>query len=115
MTLDRDKSATQTSMDTVLDILANKYRRRLLFALLEHNPQEDDDIQIPSDIHIENEDLKGLKIEMVHVHLPKLEEASFIMWDREVHEVRVGPQFEEIRPLLQLMRDNADKLPEGWL
>lgn len=115
MSLDRSENATLPSMDTALDALADEYRRRLLVALLEHGSQDDGDIQIPSDIRVENEDPKALETEMVHVHLPRLEEAGFIIWDSEAREVRAGPEFEEIRPLLRLLRDHADELPDDWL
>ncbi|MFC4438841.1 MULTISPECIES: helix-turn-helix domain-containing protein [Natrialbaceae] len=101
------------SLDRYLDILANKYRRRLLISLLDHTPQND--ARIPPDIHVEDEDLENLKIQMVHRHLPKLEDAGFIIWDRETNEVRKGPRFDEIRALLQLMRDHTDELPADWL
>lgn len=75
---------------------------------------QDDDIQVQPDIHIEDEDLETLQTEMRHVHLPKLEEKGFIKWEREANVIRAGPQFEEIQPLLQLMHDHADELPDNW-
>ena len=103
------------SLDRFLDVLANKYRRRLLVALLEHNPQDDEDPQIPDDVGITDEDLDDLMMQMSHVHLPKLEEAGFIEWDRDTNAVRKGANFGEIRPLLELMRDHADELPDEWI
>ncbi|MHC3439103.1 DUF7344 domain-containing protein [Natrialbaceae archaeon A-gly3] len=110
-----DDPKLSLSLDTTLEILANEYRRRLLVALLEHNPQDDDDPQIPADIHIADGDLETLRIYMMHTHLPKLEEADFIEWDRDTNTIRTGPQFDEIRPLLELMQNHADELPDGWL
>ena len=52
---------------------------------------------------------------MVHTHLPKLEDEGFIGWDREENMVRKGPRFEEIQPLLELMHNHADKLPDEWV
>lgn len=103
------------SMDTVMDVLANEYRRRILVALLEHNPQDDDDPQVPGDIDLADEDLETLRVHMTHTHLPKLEDSGFIEWDRDSHTIRKGPQFDEIQPLLKLMRNHADELPDGWL
>lgn len=106
---------SQPSMDTALDVLANRYRRGVLVALLDHNPQDDDDPQIPGDIELADEDLETLQIHMTHTHLPKLEDAGFIEWDRDTNTVRKGPRFDEIRPLLDLMQNHADELPDGWL
>jgi hypothetical protein len=106
-----DEPLSHTTLDTVLDALANLYRRRLLFALLEHNSQNDSS-QIPANIEFKNEDLESLKIRMTHTHLPKLEDAGFIEWNRETNTVQKGPRFDEIQPLLKLMYNHADELPD---
>ena len=106
---------TVRSLDRFLDVLADKYRRRLLIALLEHNPQDDEDPQIPDDVGITDKDLDELMTQMSHVHLPKLEEAGFIEWDRDTNAIRKGANFDEIRPLLELMRDHTDELPDDWI
>ncbi|WP_435159799.1 DUF7344 domain-containing protein [Haladaptatus sp. DFWS20] len=108
------KEMTHTPLDICLDALANNYRRRLLIALLEHNPQDDTDTQI-ANLTIEDKDVENLRIQMTHTHLPKLEDAGFIEWNRETNEVRKGPRFDDIRPLVQLMHTHADELPDGWL
>lgn len=54
-------------------------------------------------------------IRLYHIHLPKLAAAGFIEWDREANKVEKGPQFEEIRPLLELMEEHRETLPDGWL
>jgi len=113
MTEATDSSAPE--MDVMLDILANRYRRGVLVALLRHNPQDDDDPQIPDDVELDSEDLESLMVHMSHTHLPKLEEYGFIEWDQDTNTVRTGPQFEEIRPLLELMQNHADELPADWL
>lgn len=114
MASDSQVSETGPAMDAVLDALADKYRRRLLVALLEHNPQ-DGDPRIPADVEVPDEDVQVLETAMVHTHLPKLEDAGFVEWDEEADEVGRGPRFDEIRPLLQLMHDHADVLPDDWL
>jgi len=47
---------------------------------------------------------------LVHVQRRRLLE-----WDRRNHEVVKGPNFEAIRPLLELLDDHQDELPEDWL
>lgn len=109
---DREPTA---GLDTMFDALSDRYRRRVLVALLQHNPQEDDDTQVPDDVALDDEDLEELLIQMRHVHLPKLADSGFIEWDQETNSVRKGPQFEEIRPLLELMKNHTDELPDDWL
>ncbi len=101
-------------MDECFEALANIHRRRMLVALLDHNPQEDT-IAVPEDVHDGEQALEVLQTEFYHSHLPQLEEAGFIGWNRDTHEVVKGPRFDEIRPLLELMRDHPDELPDDWL
>ena len=98
----------------VFDALGNRYRRRLLVSLLEHNPQRDE-VNVPEDVHAGEKELTILQAEMFHNHLPQLEAAGFVRWDRDAHEVVKGPRFEEIRPVLELLHRHADELPDGWL
>jgi hypothetical protein len=44
-----------------------------------------------------------------------MEAAGFITWDRESNEVRKGPRFEELRPLLELLDNHADDIPGEWV
>jgi len=48
------------------------------------------------------------QIAMYHVHLPKLENYGYIEWDRDGDEVTRGPQFDEIRPLLEVVGLDED-------
>jgi hypothetical protein len=99
--------------DDLLDALADIQRRKLLVALLAHNPQDDESVVIDAD-ESADEELSRL-IEMTHVHLPKLENYGFVVWNRETNEVSKGPNFEEIRPLLEILQKHGDELPTEWL
>ena len=101
------------SFDMMVDALANVQRRKLLVALLEHNPQDDDPVVI-ADSESESDAVKRL-LSMQHVHLPKLVEYGFIEWNKDTHEVMKGPNFDEIRPLLELLDNHEDELPADWL
>ncbi|WP_436908992.1 DUF7344 domain-containing protein [Halosimplex marinum] len=100
-------------MDEYFQALANIHRRRLLVALFEDNSQRDG-ICVPEDVHEGRTALAALQLEFYHTHLPKLEEAGFIDWNQDTHEVVEGPRFDEIRPLLELLGDHADELPDNW-
>lgn len=100
-------------VDEMLDALANAQRRNLLVALLEHNPQDDSPVVLAED---ESEaDAVERLVQMNHVHLPRLEEYGFIEWDQRNNEVVKGPNFEDIRPLLELLATHGEDLPDGWL
>lgn len=107
----------QSPASRVFDVLSNRYRRQLLLALLEANPQNEDDLD-PLDLLSPEEGTDGLEVtqmKLVHGHLPKLADIGFIDWDRETGAISTGPNWEEISPLLELIRDHQDELPEGWL
>ncbi|WP_327052518.1 DUF7344 domain-containing protein [Halomicrococcus gelatinilyticus] len=92
--------------DYCFKALADGRRRTLLAALLEHNPQS------PGDPAVAGGDTESLEYRrrqaaMHHNHLPMLDEYGFVTWDEETNEVSKGPQFEEIRPLLELVDDQA--------
>lgn len=108
-----ESSNDKRVFDDLLDALANIQRRKLLVALLSHNPQDDESVVIDAD-ESADEELTRL-IQMTNVHLPKLEDYGFITWHRETNEVSKGPKFEEIRPLLELLQNHEDELPSGWL
>lgn len=99
-------------LDEALEVLANKHRRRLLVALLEHNPQEA--VQTPEGVYLGERTLSNLQVEMHHRHLPKLEAAGYIVWQKDEHIVVRGPDFDEIEPILELFEANADELPVDW-
>lgn len=94
--------------NNMCDALTNEHRRKLLVALLEKNLQ-DDDPPIPTGVDAGTLEIEHrLQITMYHTHLPKLEDYGFIRWDKASHEIDKGPQFEEIRPLLEFVDDRAE-------
>ena len=99
-------------LDEQFDAMTHPLRRRLLVRLLEHNPQKGD--VDPSSLHEGEQPVEVLEAEMFHTHLPKLEDAGFIVWHQDTNEVVKGPRFEEIRPLLELIDAHADVLPADW-
>jgi hypothetical protein len=104
---------TGSLLSEKFDILSHPLRRRLLVALIDHNPQDDDDFATDS-MSDDGENLELFEQEMYHNHLPKLEEAGFIDWDRDSGTITRGPRFEEIEPLIKLMNDHQDELPDDW-
>ncbi|ELZ14037.1 hypothetical protein C478_07839 [Natrinema thermotolerans DSM 11552] len=98
-------------VDDAFDALANSHRRRLLLSLLTHNPQ---DVSTVDGRHWEIAETGDELTRKYHVHLPKLADYGYIEWHREAGNVVKGPRFDEIRPLLELLDDNRDELPDGW-
>lgn len=100
-------------LDGMFDILKHPYRRQILMLVSEHNPVDEDEYSVEA-LATDDDDLELLTTELYHVHLPKLSESGYIEWDQDEWTIRRGPNFEEIAPLLRLMHDHQDELPEGW-
>ncbi|MFC7131810.1 MULTISPECIES: DUF7344 domain-containing protein [Salinibaculum] len=93
--------------DKTFDALAHEQRRTLLLDILESNPQ-DAGVELPTGESAPTDAERRVWISMYHSHLPKLEDYGYIEWNRDAQEVVKGPQFEEIRPLLEWVDDQAE-------
>jgi hypothetical protein len=102
----------QPQFDAFLEVLSDSYRRELLLALTEHNPQDDDEPD-PLDIHRSASD-GGDQFDIFMYHLPKLEQLGVITWNRETDEISKGPDWDELAPLLELVNNHQDELPSEW-
>lgn len=98
-------------MDEIMMALADEHRRELLAALMEENGQP---IQTPEDVQLGREPLDDLQIELYHNHLPRLEEAGFIEWEKDRDVVTKGPKFGQLEPVLELFAENAEDFPVTW-
>lgn len=101
------------SFDELVDAVADIQRRRLLLKLMEANPQPASQVGSPDS---ESEaDVDERAISMEHLHLPKLIDLGIIEFASDGQEVVKGPNFDQIRPLLELLDNTSDELPEDWV
>lgn len=105
---ERSDGLTAPRVDRAFDVLSRRPRRRLLLSLLETTGPSS-----PSDYRARGPDERR-EIMLRHVHLPRLEDAGYVEWDREADTVSEGPNFAEIEPLLHLLAEHEDDLPPGW-
>ena len=101
------------SFDEVVDAVADIQRRRLLVKLMEANPQPA--AQVRSGDSESEADVDEQAVSMVHTHLPKLIDLGIIEFASDGQEIVKGSNFDQIRPLLELLDNNSDELPENWL
>lgn len=109
----REQRSDRRELDRMFDILSHPTRRRILTLLSDLNPSDGDEFD-PTEIATENDDPQLLATELHHRHLPYLEERGYIKWDRETRTIRRGSQFDQVLPLIRLMRNHHDELPNGW-
>jgi len=107
------KNPKTDALDESLDILSHPYRRRILTRLHSRNPRDEDEF-FADEFADDAEEIDRLKLEIHHRHLPKLAKARFIDWDRDSGVITRGPRFDEIAPLIELMVNHRDELPDGW-
>jgi hypothetical protein len=114
----RDERARAAgAVSGLLHLFADGDRRRLLLYLADKNPEDVDDI--PEHIrvadHFDDDERRAL-VELLRTeHLPLLEANGVIEWDRDEDVIVRGERFDEIRPILELIADQGDELPDGWL
>lgn len=80
--------------DRYFRLLANKHRRCLLRAL-----QDEKSHSVPT----REQDARETKLTMFHVHLPLLEDAGLIGWNREAHTITRGGNYTEIEPMIEFL------------
>lgn len=99
-----DASLEPERIDTMMDALRDQTRRRVLLALLTDVPKRTR--ALGREAGPENAETL-----LYHVHLPKLDEAGYVDWDREANTVTRGPKFHEVEPLLRLLEDRSAEPP----
>jgi DNA-binding transcriptional ArsR family regulator len=99
-------------LDDVFDALGHPTRRRLLATLEERGcgspPAEPVDLSTFADRHGPDG-----RLELSHVHLPRLRDAGFVDWDRDAALVSRGPQFDGLRPFLAVLSERGRPPAEG--
>lgn len=100
-------------LDRLFASLSHPTRRRILTTLAEDNPRNKAEFESPA-FRPDDEPPERFKIELHHTHLPKLDEAGYIEWDRESDTVRRGSAFEEIRSLITLFNEHQHELVADW-
>lgn len=110
----------------VFEAIADDTRRRLLLLLCER-----EEVAVP-DAVLErgpvtsgaDDDTDGwepsrskqrTEIRLSHVHLPKLVDDGLVEWERGANVVRRGPRFEDVRPVLEVLAENASRVPQEML
>ena len=100
-------------LDSAFEALSNRYRRRLLAALLDHNPESGLDPQAPFESGSVAEDVEAASVTIRHLHLPMLEDEGYVEWDRTAGTVSKGPHWRELEPLLECLEAEMDGVAEA--
>lgn len=96
-------------IDQIFENLSNSHRRLILLLVKQGAVKTETDLMVRG-----ADDSEVAEMALVHNHLPRLDEAGYIEWDRASGELSKGPRFDEIEPLLELIETHADELPADW-
>lgn len=96
-------------IDRLLDSLSSRHRRLILLLLNRGTVETEADVMVRGRSNKEQ-----IETDLIRNHLPKLEEAGYIEWDRDTGKISKGPRFDEIKPLLKLIENHPDELPDDW-
>lgn len=53
--------------------------------------------------------------QLQHHHLPKLEDAGYVRWERDPFCVQRGPRFEEVEVLFSIIHDSIHTFPKSLI
>ena len=74
------RPTNSASIDAMLDTLSDPHRRRILLAVSDHNPRDEDEFT-PDEVAtdgMDDTDLESIKTQLHHTHLPKLADKGSI-------------------------------------
>ncbi|MEY7848614.1 hypothetical protein AB7C87_05360 [Natrarchaeobius sp. A-rgal3] len=95
--------------DQIAEALGDQERRQILLELLDHNPVDGPEALEENDTRETEEH----EVELVHTHLPKLDDMGYIVWDRDHDNILKGPNWEEIESVVRLLSDNRAQIPNN--
>lgn len=100
-------------LDRVFDSLCHPSRRRILTLLGDAGPGRADEVTLDAAAAaVDGSD--NAAVELAHAHLPKLDGAEYVDWDRDSGTIRRGPRFDDVAPLIELLYDHRAELPAEW-
>jgi len=75
-------------------------------------PLGGDDAQLEAPLKRDGAPATAAEIRLLHLHLPKLDDMGYVVWDQERRTVLKGPNWEEIEPVIRLLQENRHQLPD---
>lgn len=93
---------------TAFQILAAVPRRQIIDSLLHAPP--DRELRLPEAANPPESryDPQQLSIDLMHLHLPKMDDAGYIQWANDPLRVRRGSRFDDIRIVMEVLQSFGD-------
>lgn len=103
-----------TELDDAFEALSSPIRRVILLALYEENTVPEEDVLPQNGVPPASDELESARVMVHHCHLPKLERLGFIDRNTGGGTLTKGARWEEIAPLVELLEEHREELPDGW-
>lgn len=99
--------------DKVFTAISAEPRRQIIVSLLEK--EEGQPISLPEMAMNPNIPLDPdvLRTELIHHHLPHLEQRDFVQWEREPLRAYRGPDYDEVAVVFEVLHTEASELPDS--
>lgn len=101
--------------DELHRILASQERRMVLYSLLDVPDERRLPLPEAAMAPQTSVDSERLSVQLQHRHLPKMDDAGYVRWEREPFRVQRGPCFEEVQAVFRLIHDSIDRFPRSLI
>jgi len=98
--------------DEVFTVLSAEPRRQIVAALVEAPPDRQLSLPEAANPSFIRTDTEELSVELLHTHLPMLEECGTVEWERTPFSVSRGPRFREAAAVIESLQEHADAIPD---
>lgn len=98
--------------NTVFRVLSAEPRRQLVLSLMDAPPHRELSLPEAANPPALLREPEALYSELLHSHLPVLEDAGLVEWDRDPLCAKRGPNFDEAAGVMAALRASADDLPQ---
>ncbi|WP_338756553.1 GAF domain-containing protein (plasmid) [Halobacterium salinarum] len=94
-----DRGVSPEAINSMMDALKSRPRRAILMTLVENTGE----VSIATlERRLPQE---STRTQLHHSHLPKLANAGYITWSPDADSISWGPNFSEVEPLVQLLKE----------
>lgn len=111
----RHDNAVQASetWDDIYEVLSADPRRQLLHSLMNVGPGKSVPLPESAANPSAPPDAEHLRMELKHVHLPKLADQEFAVWDEDPFRASRGPRFEEVEAVFDALFSSVGDFPDS--
>lgn len=100
-------------LDSLFETLAHRHRRHVLTVLADEAQSDSDRVEL-DELARGLADRTRFRIALHHQHLPVLERAGYIEWERDRNAIRRGERFGEVAVLVARLRAIECDPFDGW-